>query len=60
MILNRDEVITGLARHIIDGMDMDTLLCYALQQLTSYFSDLSEEDLIAECDSAAFDIEVSV
>jgi len=33
-----------LADLIIDGMDMKTLLCYAHEQLMTYFDDMTEEE----------------
>lgn len=58
MIVKRDVVIEGLATHLVNAMDMDALLGYAHEQLTSYFNKLSDEDLTNECDNAEFPIEV--
>jgi hypothetical protein len=57
-MIDRDAVITGLASHIIDGMDMDALMCYAYEQMTSYLCHLTDSELLDEASNADFDVPV--
>ena len=42
-----------LADLIIDGMDMKTLLCYAHEQLMTYFDDMTDEEFQEEVERYA-------
>ena len=46
--MTKDELIGEYVTRIVDGMDMDTLVSYAHNCMTSYMELLSEEDLRAE------------
>lgn len=47
-ILNRDELNSEFAQLIVDGMDMDALVTYAIEQLTKAYAALSDEEMILE------------
>lgn len=42
-----------LADLIIDGMDMKTLLCYAHEQLMTYFDDMTDKEFQEEVERYA-------
>jgi hypothetical protein len=46
--MTKDELIGEYVTRIVDGMDMDTLVSYAHDCLTSALVALSDEDLRAE------------
>ena len=51
--LNRqelDEVIEQYVELVVDSMDMKTLECYAQEQLTNYFTKLSQHELKEDID----------
>jgi hypothetical protein len=45
MTLNRDDLIREYAYRIVDGMDMDTLVSWAIDTLAERLEDLPDEDL---------------
>lgn len=47
-MIDKNELASQLAQEMVDGMDMDTLVTYAIDQFRSYYEMLSEEDLVAE------------
>ena len=42
------ELIENYANHVIDGMDMDTLVQFAYDSLVTEFTKYNEKELIAE------------
>jgi len=40
-----------LADLIVDGMDMKTLVCYAHEQLMTYFDDMTDAEFQAEVEN---------
>ena len=42
------ELIENYANHVIDGMDMDTLIQFAYDSLVAEFNKYTEAELIAE------------
>tara|TARA_Y100001963_G_scaffold5945_1_gene7677 strand:+ start:159 stop:503 length:345 start_codon:yes stop_codon:yes gene_type:complete len=51
-----DEVIEQYVELVVDSMDMKTLVCYAQEQLTDYFSKLSQHELKEEIDCYSDDL----
>jgi hypothetical protein len=47
-MLNREELIAQYAERIVEGMDTDTLVMYAIDQLMDGLRTYSDEDLNAE------------
>jgi hypothetical protein len=47
-MLNREELIAQYAERIVEGMDTDTLVMYAIDQLMDGLRTYSDEDLTAE------------
>jgi hypothetical protein len=47
--MTRDE----LAQLIVDGMDIDTLVTYAHEQLMTYFDDMTDEEFQLEVERYA-------
>ncbi|MFZ9503958.1 MAG: DUF7326 family protein [Cyclobacteriaceae bacterium] len=47
---------TALAERIVEGMDMDTLVTYAIERLTEAYSNLSPTQLMAEATEFAPDL----
>ena len=48
MTLNRDDLIREYAYRIVDGMDVDTLVTWAIDTLAERLEDLPDEDLRTE------------
>lgn len=46
--MTKDELIGEYATRIVEGMDMDTLVAYATEQLIDALSTMSDEDLREE------------
>jgi hypothetical protein len=46
--MTKDELIGEYATRIVEGMDMDTLVAYAIDQLIDGLHTMSEENLRAE------------
>jgi NAD/NADP transhydrogenase alpha subunit len=46
--MTKDELIGEYATRIVEGMDMDTLVAYATDQLLDALSTMSDEDLREE------------
>jgi hypothetical protein len=46
--MTKDELIGEYATRIVDGMDTNTLVAYAIEQLIDGLSRMSEEDLREE------------
>ena len=57
-IKNRDDAIEALVDRIIDGMDMDTLVTFAKEQLGDHYSSYSDADLLEHMDLFAPDLAV--
>ena len=51
-----DEVIEQYVELVVDSMDMKTLVSYAQEQLTDYFSKLSQHELKEEIDCYSDDL----
>ncbi len=49
----RDEIEESLISHIIDGMDMSTLVSFARDALYEAYSQYSDQDLLEEVDRFA-------
>ena len=49
----RDEIEESLINHVIDGMDMDTLVSFARDALYEAYSQYSDQDLLEEVDRFA-------
>jgi hypothetical protein len=47
-MLNREELIAQYAERIVEGMDTDTLVMYAIDQLMDGLRTYSDNDLAAE------------
>lgn len=47
-MLNREELIGQYAERIVEGMDTDTLVMYAIDQLMDSLRTYTDEDLAAE------------
>ncbi len=47
----RDELISQYCELVVDGMDMDSLIQYAHEQLTNYVDSLSDIELKEEIDN---------
>jgi hypothetical protein len=47
-MLNREELIAQYAERIVEGMDTDTLVMYAIDQLMVSLRTYTDEDLTAE------------
>lgn len=45
---NRDRLTEALIDHIVDGMDMDTVIQFAKDQLMGYYEKRSDEELETE------------
>jgi hypothetical protein len=54
--MNHTELATALAERIVEGMDMDTLVTYAIERLTEAYSNLSPTQLMAEATEFAPDL----
>jgi hypothetical protein len=50
---NRDDAIQAFVDHIIDGMDMNTLITYAKEQLTDHFSSCPDSEVIEQLEQFA-------
>jgi hypothetical protein len=46
--MNRSDLIEKYAFQIMDSMDMKTMECYVIDQLTDNLNSYSDEELIAE------------
>ena len=46
----REELIEALTDTIIDGMDLDTLITFAKEQLSRYYDKLDYNDLVTEAE----------
>lgn len=46
--MTKDELISEYAQRVVEDMDMDTLVAYALDQLIDGLATMSEEDLREE------------
>jgi hypothetical protein len=49
----RDEIEESLINHVIDGMDMSTLVSFARDALYEAYSKYSDQDLLEEVDRFA-------
>jgi hypothetical protein len=47
-MLNREDLIAQYAERIAEGMDTDTLVMYAIDQLMDGLRTMTDEDLTAE------------
>jgi flavodoxin len=47
-MLNREELIAQYAECIVEGMDVDTLVAYAMDQLMEGLRTYTDEDLTTE------------
>ncbi len=47
-MLNREELIGQYAERIVEGMDIDILVAYAIDQLMDSLRTYTDEDLAAE------------
>jgi hypothetical protein len=47
-MLNREDLIAEYAERIVEGMDVDTLVMYAIDQLMDGLRTYTDEDLAAE------------
>lgn len=54
--MTRDELETLLAERVVEGMDMDTLVVYAIERLREAYRDLSSEELRLELQEFAPDL----
>ena len=45
---NRDEVLDEFVVRIVDGMDMEAVVSYAIEKMRSSYDDVSDEDLVKE------------
>ena len=52
----RSELELALAERIVEGMDMDTLVQYAIESLTRAYEDLTMPDLLEEVENFAPDL----
>ena len=50
-VAQRDELISQYCEIVVDGMDMDSLIQYAHEQLTYYVDSLSDIELKEEIDN---------
>ena len=55
-MLNREELIAQYAERIVEGMDTDTLVMYAIDQLMDGLRTYSDEDLTAEIEDFCTDL----
>lgn len=46
--MDKEKLISDLAEHIVEGMDMDTLVTFAVEMLEQSYSDYTEDQLITE------------
>lgn len=45
---NRDEVLNVFVERIVDGMDLGTLMTYAIDKIRESYDEVSDEDLTKE------------
>ena len=45
---NRDEVLDEFVERIVDGMDLGTLMTYAIDKMRESYDEVSDEDLTKE------------
>lgn len=45
---NRDEVLNEFVERIVDGMDMEAIVSYAIDKMRESYDDVSDEDLAKE------------
>lgn len=55
MKLDRNALIEKLAEHMADNADLETLQEYYYSGTIDYLDDLTDEDLLSECDWQDFD-----
>jgi len=58
--LTREEAEIMLANDIVDSMDMKGLIQYAVEQISSYFKYIPNEDFYIEWDNFYEDLELEI
>jgi hypothetical protein len=56
IMVNREQIEIDLAQRIVDGMDLETLLVYAIDSLVDAYRKLSDDQLKSELQSFAPDM----
>lgn len=46
--MNKQELVTKLAEHVVDGMDIDTLMTFVFESLEQTYSEYTDEELMTE------------
>jgi hypothetical protein len=54
--MTRDDLIESLAAHVVDGMDVDSLVAFATERLEDEYAQMSNDDFAAEVSRVAPDM----